>query len=174
MRIISILFSVLVASMTMAGQVLGAVSADPVNWPNSFKASNGVIWSDILFDKYANCISEKDARGKPIIGSDGLAVCKKDSNGNIQGASLVMIDSDAIRACAALGGELPSELDFDKLGAEIKKLNNALSESWTVDGGTSFGGKIVTYARTIGFDGNIVSRGYDLLGSLDSVRCIAK
>jgi hypothetical protein len=99
----------------------------PSGWNNSYTAPDGTIWSDILPDTYANCISEKDPQGKPILSSVDVYICQQDSNGNLLGTSSdhrTVVDSDAVQACTAMGGELPTIQDFKNLGSDYQDVPN--------------------------------------------------
>jgi len=90
-------------------------------WSHPIKAADGTIWSDALPGSYANCIS------KPGSFSDDFFVhCEWKSRhvllGNSEDSRQV-IDSDAMRACKAVGGVLPSVRDFRNLGDNFRKLD---------------------------------------------------
>jgi hypothetical protein len=106
----------------------------PANWPNAYTASDGTIWSDMLPKVYANCISVKDTKGNPKVDSDGYVICQRDSYGIMLGASSdgkTLVDSDAIQACKAIGGELPTIEDFQNLGNHWQDLPNMEQLFWT-------------------------------------------
>jgi hypothetical protein len=127
---------VIIFASTLFGVTALAAQSAPSNWPNSYTASNGTIWSDVLSGNYVNCISNKDSNGNPIADSDGDIVCKTDTKGGYLGTSaneLEILDSDAIEACKAIGGELPS---FEQLwamvtSAESDNLGHWISITWT-------------------------------------------
>ena len=105
-------------------------------WAGAYKAKNGSIWSDILpGGGYSNCISKKDSAGKPIPGQEGAKRCETAPSQYLLGDSVdrsTVIDSDAVQACKAIGGELPTTDDFDALGDERDNLphfNDA--NTWT-------------------------------------------
>jgi hypothetical protein len=96
----------------------GTSSCDHASaWPNSeWGPYNLSIWSSYLPRHYANCISEKDNQGNTIVNPvNGDVTCKMDSKGNYLGTSpdgRTVIDSDAIRACKVIGGDLRDDGDY--------------------------------------------------------------
>ena len=94
-----------------------------MSWLTVYTATNGTIWSDSLPGVYKNCISIMDAHDNPL-----PSRCEENASGSsylgISSNGLTVIDSDAVRACKAVGGELPTLQDFTDLGdVEYAKLN---------------------------------------------------
>ena len=121
MKTLKTVASALVLAFGVAA--MAAQNTGPASWPNAYRAPDGTIWSDVFPSMYPNCISRKDAQGKPI--DDGIYGCQTDSNGNLLGTSsdgLTVLDSDAVQACKAIGGELPTLQDFVNLGDHYKDL----------------------------------------------------
>lgn len=111
-----------------------------VRWKNKYKAADGTIWSDILPKQYANCITKKNYQRQPDDWYNDN--CEKDLDGEFVGTDTKeekIIDSDAIRACKAIGGELPSVKDYHVIGVSygnsewVKMPNMEYKAFWTTD-----------------------------------------
>lgn len=166
--VIALTLNALAQASTQPIQPQNTTSA---NWSNAYTAADGTIWSDILPDIYANCISIKDDQGHPI--SYGNALCEQDSKGNNLGLSsdgLTVIDSDAIRACQSIGGNLPSLQDF----LNLKQSYNDMPH---VEDYVYWSSSIVSYNPNDSMcfgnaDGEASVSGAGFSGSFSSVRCI--
>ncbi|MCC7460623.1 MAG: hypothetical protein IT286_04895 [Proteobacteria bacterium] len=95
-------------------QIQKPASGNKITWTKN----KDLQWSSILPKKYANCISVKDKNGEPVADDNyrpGNVKCKEDQNGNYLRLSedkLTIKDSDAVSACKALGGRLPTGKEF--------------------------------------------------------------
>jgi hypothetical protein len=122
------------------------IPTGPVSpWQNAYKDSNGTLWSDVLPETYANCISEKDSDGKirTIIDEPNRVACQATYdtflatyvNDGVNLESQTIYASDAIDACKAIGGTLPSDMDYlflRNLKDEYLKVPNIQSSDvWT-------------------------------------------
>jgi hypothetical protein len=125
--------------------------ADNIEWQNSKKTSDGTIWSDVIPGQFFNCFPKKTSAGELIRDDWGIVKCVKKADGTNLGISTdhkSIIDSDAIRACRSIGGDLPAEADFLKLEndpIELPGMSNrffwssTISDSGHVDFGFGFG-----------------------------------
>jgi hypothetical protein len=107
------------------------LQTDPSDWPNAYTAPDGTIWSDNISGSvwndsspglFLNCISNTYSQGGPP------ESCQYDADGILLGTSLdqrTVLDSNAVRACKTIGGELPSEQDFKNLGNHWVDLPNS-------------------------------------------------
>jgi hypothetical protein len=135
---------------------ISAFASPNVNWPNAYTAPDGTVWSDILaggypgayfngyISEYSNCISTKDSQGNPnfyqVLGVDDGVTCEKDSTGVYLGTSsdlTTVTDSDAVEACKAIGGELPTSEDIKNLGSHYQDLPHPTAEFWSSTVGMS-------------------------------------
>jgi hypothetical protein len=163
--------SVFKTALFILGMPLMTWAEAPSDWANTWKASDGTIWSDLLPGVYSNCISVKDQAGDPVLDSEGFVVCEADSQGGLAGDSsdgLSIVDSDAVRACQAVGGLLPSEEDFNILGADFSKLPN-MADHW-------YWSTLVYFPNPVGGEGLIGNQGNLALvyrKDLGSVRCVS-
>ena len=146
--------------------------SDPSTWQNSYKAVDGAIWSDMVqsdvWGPIRNCLIRHDVDGTPIYDSISNAVCQKDASGKILGTSAdgsTVTDSDAIRVCKQMGGNLPTVQDFDNFknspnDQQQKALNDVVFTT------SLYQGQEVQYWE----DGTITSaRGYH-----GAFRCISR
>lgn len=149
--------------------------ADAHRWKNKYKATDGTIWSDILPEQHVNCITKKNYQPRPDDWYDDN--CEKELDGEYVGTDTKekkVIDSDAIRACKAIGGELPSVKDYEVIGASygnsewVKMPNMEYKAFWTTDS-TNYKNTVAnTFGGTRGliFEANRMDR--------SDVRCIRK
>jgi hypothetical protein len=135
-----------------------ASAKSPADWKNSYKATNGTIWSGILPGAYVNCIKEGwGCRVDPdYVGtsSDGLTVT----------------NSDAVQACKAIGGALPTEQDFANLGDHDKDILSTPNGLWSA----STVGEYDTAEAKFFLGSTVLFSGTENRIGYHSVRCVAR
>jgi hypothetical protein len=155
-----------------------------------------------LPNQYVNCITEKDSQGKPLVGTNGLVLCQRTASGHYVGDStdgFKILDSDAQKACQAIGGRLPTQQEFEDLKTNYRGLPNLIgfryalgsvylvgSRRYTNDGCGKGPLRRVKIVRDYSFvidSGNDINQlpncamgvvGGALRGEYLSVRCVAK
>ena len=157
-----------------------------LEWSGAFTSKNGLVWSKVLTKRYSNCITQKDSSGNPIqYPNSTRALCEEDARGDNLGVLRIpyemgkITDSDAVKACSAIGGQVPKWSD---IFAGLEPIQSRIPQSilsqlvpadkviefWTSD---EFSGDAANIVRTDHFN-NLP--GADYTGELHEVICVGR